>query len=105
MEIEEYAKTFKEIGHPARLRILKELIKYGEQGVPVGQLQKSVGIPASTLTHHIGALMSVSLMQQRREGRILWCSVLYPQLYQAIHFLTHECCSQSEEKAKPAPGS
>ncbi|HCS3348916.1 TPA: helix-turn-helix transcriptional regulator, partial [Shigella flexneri] len=52
MQLEEVAKALKELGHPTRLFIFKHLVKAGEQGLPVGELQKQLGIPGSTLSHH-----------------------------------------------------
>lgn len=46
MQLEEVAKALKELGHPTRLFIFKHLVKAGEQGVPVGELQKQLGILA-----------------------------------------------------------
>ncbi len=48
MQLEEVAKALKELGHPTRLFIFKHLVKAGEQGLPVGELQKQLGIPSST---------------------------------------------------------
>lgn len=46
MQLEEVAKALKELGHPTRLFIFKHLVKAGEQGLPVGELQSSLGYPA-----------------------------------------------------------
>lgn len=43
MQLEEVAKALKELGHPTRLFIFKHLVKAGEQGLPVGELQSSLG--------------------------------------------------------------
>ena len=70
MQLEEVAKALKELGHPTRLFIFKHLVKAGEQGLPVGELQKQLGIPGSTLSHHISALVSVGLVKQNRANSI-----------------------------------
>lgn len=44
MQLEEVAKALKELGHPTRLFIFKHLVKAGEQGLPVGELQKQLGM-------------------------------------------------------------
>lgn len=44
MQLEEVAKALKELGHPTRLFIFKHLVKAGEQGLPVGELQKQLEI-------------------------------------------------------------
>ncbi|MEY7889445.1 ArsR/SmtB family transcription factor [Escherichia coli] len=103
MQLEEVAKALKELGHPTRLFIFKHLVKAGEQGLPVGELQKQLGIPSSTLSHHISALVSVGLVTQNRESRMLMCVSQYEILEAIIEFLREECCVNSKtDVAEPA---
>lgn len=92
MNLEETAKAFKELGHPVRLQIFKRLVKSGYEGIPVGKIQEELGIPGSTLSHHLSSLSSANLINQRREGRTLYCVAKYEQLLSVINFLQEECC-------------
>lgn len=92
MELEDVANALKELGHPTRLFIFRHLVKAGERGMPVGELQKELAIPASTLSHHISALVSVGLVKQNRESRTLMCVSQYDVLEGIISFLREECC-------------
>lgn len=92
MQIETVAKALKELGHPTRLLIFKRLVKSGHQGIAVGKVQQELGIPGSTLSHHIASLASAGLIKQRREGRTLYCVPQFEELNQVIAFLQHECC-------------
>lgn len=96
MQLEEVAKALKELGHPTRLFIFKHLVKAGEQGLLIGELQKQLGIPGSTLSHHISALVSVGLVKQNRESRTLMCVSQYAMLEAIIEFLREECCVNSK---------
>lgn len=70
MELNLAATMLKELGHVTRLGIYKMLIKAGAQGMAVGELQKQLEIPASTLSHHLSSLISVTLVRQNvREER------------------------------------
>ncbi|WP_438465318.1 ArsR/SmtB family transcription factor [Marinomonas sp. PE14-40] len=93
MDIEIIAKALKELGHPTRLTVFKTVVRAGIQGVAVGSLQESLGIPGSTLSHHISSLASAGLINQRREGRVLYCVAQYQQLQNVIGFLQDECCA------------
>jgi DNA-binding transcriptional ArsR family regulator len=93
MEIEAVAAALKELGHPTRLGVYKTLVKAGERGLPVGDLQKKLNVPGSTLSHHISALMSAGLVRQVREGRILYCVAQYDVLDGIMRFLMEECCA------------
>ncbi|MFH5151243.1 ArsR/SmtB family transcription factor [Enterobacter cloacae complex sp. 2024EL-00229] len=96
MELNFAASVLKELGHVTRLGIYKRLIKAGPQGMAVGDLQKQLEIPASTLSHHLSSLISVSLVRQERQGRILYCHACYENLGALIAFLTEECCSGAD---------
>lgn len=99
--IDETAKALKELGHPIRLTIFKRLIKSGFHGLAVGQLQKELNIPNSTLSHHISSLASATLITQRREGTTLYCVVEYERFMQVINFLQDECCIDSTMAPTP----
>ena len=92
MDIEIVAKALKELGHPTRLTIYKKVVRAGYQGIAVGGLQETLGIPGSTLSHHISSLASAGLISQRREGRTLFCVAEFEKLQSVIGFLQDECC-------------
>ncbi|MEC7939355.1 MAG: metalloregulator ArsR/SmtB family transcription factor [Pseudomonadota bacterium] len=92
MNLEVVAKALKELGHPIRLSIYKSVVKAGYQGIAVGGLQEELGIPGSTLSHHISSLVSAGLISQRRESRTLFCVAEYECLEGVIGFLQDECC-------------
>lgn len=92
MPLDYYANLFKELGHPTRLAIYKYLVKAGHDGVMVSELQQHLDIPASTLSHHIAALRSATLIRQHRYGRTLFCIAEYETLDKLLLFLQDECC-------------
>jgi len=96
MDIDIVAKALKELGHPTRLTIYKSVVRAGYQGVAVGGLQEKLGIPGSTLSHHISSLVSAGLISQRREGRTLFCVAEFEKLQSVIGFLQDECCIDEE---------
>lgn len=93
MDLHTAANVLRELGHPTRLSIYLELVRAGHDGLPVGELQKHLDIPASTLSHHLSALMSAGLISQERQSRTLFCRPCYSQLEQLMAFLTEECCA------------
>lgn len=89
------AKRLAELGHTTRLSIFRYLVKTGSEGAPVGQIQAKLGVPASTLSHHINRLVSVGLIEQVRDSRTLYCVPQFEVLRDLIEFLLAECCTES----------
>ncbi len=86
------AECFAALGHPTRLGIYRALVRAGDGGAPVGALQEALGVPGSTLTHHIKTLAAAGLVKQERDGRILTTRADYDQMRGLLDFLTDDCC-------------
>jgi DNA-binding transcriptional ArsR family regulator len=93
MKHEDAAKRLSELGNTTRLSIFRYLVKVGSDGVPVGQIQKALDLPGSTLSHHISRLVSAGLVKQNRASRTLYCTAQYDSLNELIDFLHSECCN------------
>lgn len=96
MQLENAAKMLKELGHPTRLAIFRQVVRAGHEGVAVGKLQEQLAIPGSTLSHHISSLVSAQLMTQRRESRTLYCTAEYDHFHDLIGYLRDECCADEK---------
>ena len=96
------AQKLAELGHPTRLEIFRFLVKGGHRGIPVGEVQSALDIAGSTLSHHIHRLVAVGLVQQRREGRTLYCVPQYAELDALVAFLREECCVNDGETGETA---
>ena len=58
MDLNTAANALRELGHPTRLSIYRELVRAGHEGLPVGELQKHLEIPVSTFSHYFLVLIS-----------------------------------------------
>ncbi len=94
-QLEKIAARLAELGHPTRLAIYVHLIKAGDKGSPVGEIQQKISIPGSTLSHHIAKMLKVDLIKQIRDSRTLYCLPQYDSLVEVIDFLQDECCVNS----------
>lgn len=89
------ADAFAALGSETRLTILKSLVRAGPDGLSVGALQEKVGAAASTLSHHLRALVHAGVLEQRREGRTLICHARYERITALAGFLISECCADT----------
>ncbi|UCG14921.1 MAG: helix-turn-helix transcriptional regulator [Deltaproteobacteria bacterium] len=94
------AMMFGQLGNATRLNIVRLLVRAGREGLPVGEIQRHLMIPGSTLSHHLTHLRSVGLIWQEREGAVLRCCLDYKKLEGLAAFLMEECCTGVVTSAK-----
>jgi ArsR family transcriptional regulator, arsenate/arsenite/antimonite-responsive transcriptional repressor len=92
MKLDDAAARLEALGNPTRLKIYRILVRAGEEGMAVGKLQDRLEIAASTLSHHLKALIAVGLVTQTREGTTLVCHTNYDLMRGLIDYLNEECC-------------
>lgn len=81
------------LGSPTRLQIYRLLVRAGDAGMAVGKLQERLGMPASTLSHHLHRLILTGLVSQERQATTLICRANYPAMNELMGFLADECCA------------
>jgi ArsR family transcriptional regulator len=96
------AQCLSELGNLTRLDIYRLLVRAGLEGMNIGDIQSRLGVPASTLAFHLGGLVGVGLVSQKKVGREVICRATYKQLNAVIEFLRDECCKGFEEDASAA---
>src|SRR3954465_5943188 len=91
MNIEKAAKQLEALGSPTRLQVYRTLVRAGHSGLPVGRLQEKLGIPASTLSHHLHRLILTGLVTQERQATTPISRAKYPAMDALLGFLADEC--------------
>ncbi len=95
-QIARYADMFAAMGTKARLRIMRLLLSAHPKGMIVGDIQAELGIPNSTLSHHLEKLRNEGLVQVRRDGAFLWHTADTEVLRKILSFLYAECCTRNQ---------
>lgn len=94
--VERLADRLAALGTEHRLRILRLLITAHPRGMVAGEIQKELGIPASTLSHHLEKLRHEALVRVRRDRQFLWYTAEIAALREILNFLYEECCTRGE---------
>lgn len=95
-QIARYADMFGALANDARLRILRLLLSAHPEGMVAGDIQQELGIPNSTLSHHLEKLRSEDLARVRRDGSFLWYTANAGALQEILTFLYAECCTRNK---------
>lgn len=91
-----YADMMSAMGTEPRLNIMRLLLSAYPEGMVVGDIQTELGIPGSTLSHHLEKLKIVGLVNVNRERQFLRYSANTEALQNLLAFLFDECCSRSK---------
>jgi ArsR family transcriptional regulator len=95
-EITRYANMFSAIGAEPRLRILRLLLAAHPEGMVVGEIGEELGIPNSTLSHHLDKLRNEDLVCVKRKGTFLRYTANVDGLEELLGFLYAECCTRNK---------
>jgi DNA-binding transcriptional ArsR family regulator len=93
MKLDDAANILAKIGNPTRLKIVRLLVRAGDDGLSVGKIKKKLKVPGSTLTHHITHLKSAGVIRQQRQQATLICKMEFEVLRELVDYLTEECCA------------
>jgi DNA-binding transcriptional ArsR family regulator len=91
-----YADMLAALGTEARLRIIRLLLAAHPNGLVVGEIGAELGIPPSTLSHHLDKLKNEGLVAVRRESTFLRYSARTEALEEILSFLFAECCTRNK---------
>lgn len=91
-----FAGMFSAIGTEPRLRIMRLLLSAHPDGMNTGDIGGELGIPPSTLSHHLEKLKHQDLVSVRREGTFLRYSARADSLRELLGFLYAECCTRNK---------
>ena len=86
---------FAALGSEPRLQIVRLLLSAHPTGMVAGEIQDELGIPGSTLSHHLEKLRHVGLVDVRRAGTFLWYKANTGALQEILGFLYEECCTRN----------
>src|SRR3974377_237660 len=95
-QIARYADMLAALGTETRLRIVRLLLSAHPEGLVVGEIGSELGIPPSTLSHHLDKLKNESLVSVRRESTFLRCTPNTAAREDVVKFLFAECCPRNK---------
>jgi DNA-binding transcriptional ArsR family regulator len=97
MDSKEAVEVLASLAQETRLAVFRHLVKAGELGASAGAIATSLDVPAPTLSFHLKELERASIINSRREGRLIYYSANYAGMRALIGFLTEDCCGGHPE--------
>jgi DNA-binding transcriptional ArsR family regulator len=97
--MEAAARGFSAMGSEARLGVLMALVRAGEAGLTVSEVQARTGIAPSTLAHHLKFLAAGGVISQERVGRATINRAAIDHIAALSEFIVAQCCADQTQRA------
>ena len=95
-DVNRYADMLAAMGTEPRLRIMRLLLSAHPRGMVVGEIGSELGMPGSSLSHHLEKLKNEDLVSVKRESTFLRYSANTETLQELLGFLYAECCTRNQ---------
>jgi DNA-binding transcriptional ArsR family regulator len=101
MEIKSATAALSALAHEGRLRIYREIVRAGPEGLAAGDLARRTGVAPNTLSASLTILSHAGLARSHRVGRSIIYRADYDQMSDLIGFLMEDCCEGRSEICAP----
>ncbi len=92
MEEDDVIRALAALAQPMRLRVFRQLVVAGLQGLTPGALAEALQVPGTTLSFHLKELTQAGLVTQERQSRHLIYRAALDRMNALLGFLTRNCC-------------
>jgi ArsR family transcriptional regulator, arsenate/arsenite/antimonite-responsive transcriptional repressor len=101
MELSGAIRSLSALAQESRLAVFRLLVKAGASGVAAGDIARSLGITANTLSSQLTILANAGLIRSRREGRSIIYAADYDRMSELLLYLMEDCCQGRPEVCAP----
>ena len=101
MEMSDAAAVLSALALESRLAVFRLLIRSGPEGLMAGDVAKTLGARANTLSQNLKILSQAGLIEARRDGRAIIYTARYDKMRDLLSFLLDDCCNGRPEICLP----
>ncbi|MDG2340185.1 MAG: helix-turn-helix transcriptional regulator [Paracoccaceae bacterium] len=86
------APLFDALASAPRLRVLRQLVQAGSEGLSAGKLTDALNVSPSALSFHLSTLTERDLITQEKQARSRIYRINFNKLGELVQFLLEDCC-------------
>lgn len=101
MEITDAVQKLSALSQETRLAVFRLLVKAGPDGLAAGEVARTLGVPANTLSSQLALLAGAGLVTSRRDGRSIIYAADYDGMSGLLLWLMEDCCQGRPEVCAP----
>lgn len=92
MNEENAADLFDTLASAPRLKVLRQLVIAGENGMSAGQISQALGMSPSALSFHLSNMTDRGLITQEKQSRSRIYRTDFNKMADLLRFLLQDCC-------------
>ena len=89
------------LAHPGRLQVFRLLVRAGPDGLAAGEIARTLGAPANTMSTQLAILARAGLIRSHRESRSIIYAADFGEVSALLGFLMEDCCQGRPEICAP----
>lgn len=101
MEINDAISSFSALSQPTRLEALRLLLRHEPDGLPAGEIARTLDVPHNTLSAHLAVLARAGWVNSRRESRSIIYRADLDHMQRILTFLVSDCCQGDPALCQP----
>lgn len=101
MENETAILALAALAQATRLDIFRLLVKHGPDGLPAGEVARTLVVPHNTLSSHLAVLARAGLVVGTRRSQSIIYRAEFDRLRDVTLFLIKDCCGGRTELCEP----
>ena len=101
MENETAILALAALAQNTRLEVFRLLVRHEPEGLPAGEIARTLVVPANTLSAHLNLLSHAGLVRGERRSRSIVYRAELSRLSELASFLIEDCCGGRAELCAP----
>ena len=101
MDKEDAILSLAALAQGTRLDVFRLLVKYEPEGLPAGDIARSLAVPHNTLSAHLSILSRAGLISGERQSRSIIYRADLARFRDMTLYLVKNCCQGSPELCAP----
>jgi ArsR family transcriptional regulator, arsenate/arsenite/antimonite-responsive transcriptional repressor len=101
MESKIAVEALSALAQPTRLEVFRLLVRREPEGVAAGDLAKTIGVPANTMSVHLNVLSRAGLVTSVRHSRSIVYRADLGRFRELMLFMLKDCCNGRSEICAP----
>jgi ArsR family transcriptional regulator, arsenate/arsenite/antimonite-responsive transcriptional repressor len=101
MEQEAAILALAALAQNTRLEVFRLLVRHEPEGLPAGEIARTIAVPGNTLSSHLNVLSHAGLVRGERHSRSIVYHAEIARLSELASFLIKDCCGGRADLCAP----